>query len=204
MDWWTKHYFYHPGPAFFIFTVASTCFEGCLPWLRPHRQPIAECGCLAMCVYISLTGCCRVHWSVRGQHVGWVWWIPGIVASYLRRAYNHYSPDAAYCRGVGGAKPSEIYSEAGVKPLDFVIIHRPKSLPSTHRAIFIPGWMYFLGYISTPAHGWDFLFREEKFFSISVKFERWLSASNESIFRSYTLIGSHVNASRWWCIVLVQ
>lgn len=35
-------------------------------------------------------------------------------------------------------KLSEIYSEAGMKPLDFAIIHRPKSLPCAHLAIFIP------------------------------------------------------------------
>lgn len=58
-------------------------------------------------------------------------------------------------------KLSEIYSEAGIKPLDFVIIHRPKSPPCTHCAIFIPRWMYFLSYIITPAQGRDFLFWEQ-------------------------------------------
>lgn len=109
--------------------------------------------CMCVCV---LTGCCREHSSVSTQHVGWVWWIPGIVGSYLWCAYNHNSPATAYCR----VKLSEIYSEAGIKPLDFVIIHRPKSLPCTHRAIFIPRWMYFLRCIIAQAQGRNFLFWE--------------------------------------------
>lgn len=34
-------------------------------------------------------------------------------------------------------KLSEIHSVAGTEPLDYVIIHRPKSPPCTHSAIFM-------------------------------------------------------------------
>lgn len=53
------------------------------------------------------------------------------------------------------------YTEAGIKPLDFVIIHQPKSPPCFHPAIFIPSWMYFLSYIIAQAQGRDFLFWEQ-------------------------------------------
>lgn len=74
---------------------------------------------------------------------------------------------------IAGAKLSEIYSEAGIKPLDFVIIHRPKSPPCTHRAIFIPRWMCFLSYIIAQAQGRDFLFWEQiSVFQTLVKSEK--------------------------------
>ncbi len=109
-----------------------------------------------MCVFL-LTARCRTHSGGSTQHVGWVWWTPAIVGCYSWRAHDHNSPDTAYCR----VKLSEIYSEAGTKPLDFVIIHRLKSLPCIRRAIFIPHWMYFLSYIIAQAQGEDFLFWEQ-------------------------------------------
>lgn len=92
-------------------------------WLRPHRQLfLPSSACVCVCVCSLLTNCCWEHSTVSTQHVGWVWWIPGIVGSYLWRVYNHNFLATAYCR----LQLSEIYSEAGVKPQHLVIIHRQK------------------------------------------------------------------------------
>lgn len=56
-------------------------------------------------------------------------------------------------------KLSKIYSEAGVKPLDFAIIHWPKSLPCAHHAIFIPPLNVFsqLHRCTSPGQGFSLL-----------------------------------------------
>lgn len=110
--------------------------------------------CTFIVIYSFLANWILLSWpNVSTQHVGWMWWISGITGLYLWCDYNHNSPVTAYCR----VKLSEIYSAAGTKPLDFVIIHWPKSPPCTHCAIFIPHWMYFFSYITAQAWVRDFL-----------------------------------------------
>lgn len=77
---------------------------------------------------------------------------PVSLASYLWRAFNHNSPAAAY------EAERDIHCEAAaVEPLDFAIIHRPKSLPCARRAIFIPQLNGFsLSYTVAQTQGWDF------------------------------------------------
>lgn len=70
-------------------------------------------------VFLCGWACCNATTS---QHETWVWWIPGIMASYVLQVCNHDSPAAAYC----SVKLSEIYSEAGMKQLDYIIIYREK------------------------------------------------------------------------------
>lgn len=133
----------------------------------PRSEAILSPVCFA-------NGCCWVHSCVSTQHVGWVWLIPGITASYLRCAYNHNSPGAAYCR----AKPCEIYSEAGIKPLDFVIIHQPKGPPCTHPAIFIPRLNVFSQLHPCTGPGQRFSHRRQLF----AYFRRYLNLGNNSMF----------------------
>lgn len=76
---------------------------------------------------------------------------PVSLASYLWCAFNHNSPAAAY------EAERDIHCEAAAEPLDFVIIHRPKSLPCARRAIFIPRLnVFFLSHTVAQTQGWDF------------------------------------------------
>lgn len=56
---------------------------------------------------------------------------PVSLGSYSWRALNHNSPAAAY------EAERDLRGEPGAQPLDFVIIHWPKSLPPARHAIFI-------------------------------------------------------------------
>lgn len=56
---------------------------------------------------------------------------PVSLGCYLWCALNHNSPAAAYEAG------RDLHGEPGAQPLDFVIIHWPKSLPPARHAIFI-------------------------------------------------------------------
>ena len=124
----------------------------------PHRQSCAVCVCVYVCVFVCLcvfanrlllsTLKCKhptCGMSVMDSRYRWSLFVACLQPQFPSHSLLQGEAQRDILRGWP----------------DFVIIHWPKSLPCTHRAIFIPGWMYFLGYIIAQPLGADFHFREE-------------------------------------------
>lgn len=104
-----------------VFNNPHEAFEGGTWYFRPRRlQPYhapsaapSSLGRTAADAWDECAGC------------------PVSLGSYLWCALNHNSPAAAY------DAERDLRGEPGAQPLDFVIIHWPKSLPPARHAIFI-------------------------------------------------------------------
>lgn len=133
------------------------CTRGCKafsPWLMPHRQSCATCVCVRVCVFanrllLSTLKCKHPTCGMSVMDSRYRWSL--FVACLQPQFPSHSLLQGEAQRDILRGWP------------DFVIIHWPKSLPCTHRAIFIPGWMYFLGYIIAQPLGADFHFWEQVF-----------------------------------------